>query len=75
MWMHDTGFWLCCFRKLVFFDCFYARFLLLQVEPHYFDQVLFDVLQNFYDFTVNFAANTFALPKQPSHGFNLVIIA
>jgi hypothetical protein len=30
-----------CFRKLIFFNCVFARFLLFHVEPHYFNEVLF----------------------------------
>jgi hypothetical protein len=58
---------LCGFGKFVFLNLVYADLLFLEIKPLHFHKIAFDVLQNFYNFSVNLTANTFAFLKQSPH--------
>jgi hypothetical protein len=63
---------LCSLRELVFFDFVRVDLFGIEIEPLYFYQIFFKVLEHFHDFSVNFAADALALFKQSPH-FSSVI--
>ena len=58
---------LCGFGKVIFLNLVHSDLFLFEIKPFYFNKIVFDVLQNFYNFSVNLTANMFAFFKQSPH--------